>query len=99
MGDAFRVEGNECKRGEEYAIEEFTAPKRTLTTTIQVKDGILPLIPVRSDKPLPKDQLINCMNYISQVKINAPIKMGQILVKNILNLDANIIASRNLEKI
>ena len=97
-GEAFKIEGNECKRGEEYAIQEFTAPKRVLTTTIQVKDGILPLIPVRSDQPLPKGELFNCMQFISTVKVDAPITMGQILVKNILNLNVNMIASRDLEK-
>ena len=79
IGDELTIEGNECKRGEEYAIQEFTAPKRILTTTIQVADGILPLIPVRSDKPLPKDRLFDCMQHLSGVKTTAPIKMGQIL--------------------
>ncbi|NVM56434.1 MAG: DUF1667 domain-containing protein [Candidatus Helarchaeota archaeon] len=98
VGEEFKIVGNECSRGEEYAIEEFTAPKRILTTTIQVNNGILPLIPARSDKPLPMDRLIDCMDYISKVKVPAPIQMGDNLVKNILNLNVNIIASRNLEK-
>lgn len=98
IGDQFKVEGNECKRGEEYAIEEFKAPKRILTTTLQVQDGILPLIPVRSNNPLPKERIFDCMDYLSKIKISAPIKMGDILVTNILNLDVNIIASRDLER-
>ena len=98
IGDDYKVEGNECKRGEEYAIEEFTAPKRILTTTIQVISGVLPLIPVRSDRPLPKDQLFDCMDYLSTLKTQAPIKMGDVIVENILDLDANIIASRDLAK-
>lgn len=97
IGSEFKVEGNECKRGKEYAIEEFTKPKRILTTTLQVKNGILPLIPVRTNKPLPKDRLFDCMQYLSKVKVTAPIKMGDTLVNNILDLDVNIIASRDLE--
>jgi CxxC motif-containing protein len=99
IGDEFKIEGNECKRGEEYAIEEFTAPKRILTTTLQVHDGILPLIPVRSDRPLPKNRLFDCMDYLCKVKVSSPIKMGDILVENILNLNVNIIASRDLDKL
>ncbi|HUX98432.1 MAG TPA: DUF1667 domain-containing protein [Candidatus Deferrimicrobium sp.] len=99
IGDKFQIEGNECKRGEEYAIEEFTDPKRILTTTLQVDNGILPLIPVRSDKPLPKNRLFDCMNYLCKIKVPSPIKVGDILVKNILNLNVNIIASRNLDKL
>jgi len=96
IGDTFQVEGNQCKRGEKYAIEEFTAPKRILTTTLQVKNGVLPLIPVRTDKPIPKERLFDCMKYLSSIIVPAPIKMGQVLVKNVLGLNANIIASRDL---
>ena len=51
------IEGHSCKRGEVYAREEFVSPKRILTTTIRVESGFLPLIPVRSDKLLPKERL------------------------------------------
>lgn len=97
IDDTLKFEGNTCKKGEEYAIEEFTDPKRILTTTLEVENGILPLIPVRSDKSLPKGRLFDCMEFLSTTKVIAPIKMGQILVENILQLGINIIASRNLE--
>ena len=90
------IEGHSCKRGEEYAREEFIAPKRILTTTIRVEKGFLPLVPVRSDKPLPKEKLQESLKEIAKAKIPAPIKMGDILIKNILGLDVNIIASRDL---
>ena len=90
------IEGHSCKRGEEYAREEFVAPKRILTTTMQVENGFLPLVPVRSEMPLPKDRLEEILQEIGKVKIKAPIKMGDILIKNILGLNINIIASRDL---
>ncbi|MFX1417663.1 MAG: DUF1667 domain-containing protein [Promethearchaeota archaeon] len=92
------IEGHSCKRGEEYAREEFVAPKRILTTTIQVENGFLPLIPVRSDKPIPKERLEEALKEIAKMKSKAPIKMGDILVSNVLGLDINIIASRDLIK-
>ena len=55
-----------------------------------------PLIPVRSDKPLPKERLQEALKQIAIAKIKAPIKMGDILIKDILGLNANIIASRDL---
>jgi len=90
------IEGHSCKRGEVYAREEFVAPKRILTTTIRVENGFLPLIPVRSDKPLPKERLQEALKQIAITKIKAPIKMGELLIKNVLGLNANIIASRDL---
>jgi len=90
------IEGHSCKRGEVYAREEFIAPRRILTTTIRVEDGFLPLIPVRSDKPLPKERLQEALKEIAITKIKAPIKMGDILIEKVIGLDANIIASRDL---
>ena len=90
------IEGHSCNRGEEYAREEFIAPKRILTTTIRVENGFLPLIPVRSDTPIPKEKLQETLKEIAVTEVKAPIKMGDILIKNVIGLDANIIASRNL---
>jgi len=90
------IEGHSCNRGEEYAREEFIAPKRILTTTIRVENGFLPLIPVRSDTPIPKEKLQETLKEIAVTEVKAPIKMGDILIKNVIGLDANIIASRDL---
>ena len=90
------IEGHSCKRGEVYAREEFVAPKRILTTTMRVENGFLPLIPVRSDKPIPKDKLDETLKLIAETEIEAPIKMGDKLIENVLGLEVNIIASRDL---
>jgi CxxC motif-containing protein len=91
-------EGYTCNRGLEYAEQEFREPKRILTTTMKVENGALSLIPVRTDKPLLKDKLNEALEIIAQSQIKAPIKMGDILIENILDMGINIIASRNLEK-
>ena len=90
------MEGHSCKRGEEYVREEFVAPKRILTTTMQVENGFLPLIPVRSDKAIPMERLKEALKEIAQAVAKAPIKMGDILIENISSLNINIIASRDL---
>ena len=92
-------EGYTCKRGLEYAQQEFYEPKRILTTTIRVENGFLPLVPVRTDKPILRDKLNEAMKLIADKKIKAPVKMGQILINNVLNTDANVIASRDLAKV
>jgi len=92
-------EGYTCERGLEYAEQEFYEPKRILTTTMRVENGLLPLIPVRSDKPILKDKLKDVLKEIAKIKIEAPIEMGDVLIENILELGANIVASRNLIKL
>jgi LSD1 subclass zinc finger protein len=93
------IEGHSCKRGEVYAKDEFIAPKRILTTTMRVERGFLPLIPVRSDQPIPKDKLRETLREIANTKIDAPIRMGDILIESVLGLNINIIASRDLIEI
>jgi len=92
-------EGYTCKRGLEYAQQEFYEPKRILTTTIRVENGFLPLIPVRTDVPILKDKLKEALEVIAKKKLKAPIEVGDVLIEKILGLDVNVIASRNLNKL
>ena len=92
-------EGYTCERGLEYAQQEYYEPKRILTTTMRIEKGLLPLIPVRTDKAILKEKLKEVLVEIAKMKLQAPIKMGDILIENILGLGVNIIASRDLIKL
>jgi CxxC motif-containing protein len=92
-------EGYTCKRGLEYAKQEFYEPKRILTTTIRVENGFLPLVPVRTDKPILKDKLNDALEIIAKTIVTAPITMGDVLIEDVLHSGANIIASRDLGEI
>jgi CxxC motif-containing protein len=91
-------EGYTCKRGLEYAQQEFFEPKRILTTTMYIDNGFLSLIPVRTDVPILKDKLKEAVKEIAVKKVKAPIKAGDVLIQNILGLGANIIASRDMSE-
>ncbi|MHA2289345.1 MAG: DUF1667 domain-containing protein [Promethearchaeota archaeon] len=97
-GPEIEFEGYTCKRGLEYAKQEYFEPKRILTTTIRVEDGFLPLIPVRTDKPILKEKLSEALDEIAKTQVKAPIEMGDVLIENILGLESNVIASRDLTK-
>lgn len=87
------VTGNTCKRGEAYAKTEITNPTRSLTSSVKVNGGILPVVPVKSDKPVPKTMLFDCMKVINSVTVDAPVKIGQVIIENILDTGANIVAT------
>lgn len=91
------VHGFSCKRGEVYAREEVTNPRRMLTTTIRVKDGQLLLVPVVSSSPLPKASIMNCVRCLRDLSVSAPIKVGDIVMGNILGLGVDIVATRDIE--
>jgi CxxC motif-containing protein len=91
------VEGFSCPRGQAYAREEVTAPKRMLTSTVKVTGGRLPLLPVVSRQPLPKDKIRACARCLSTVTVAAPVTEGDVVVADILGLGVDVVASRDLE--
>ena len=92
------IKGYTCKRGLEYGRAESINPVRTLTTTIRIDGGKLPVIPVKSNKPLPKNLLFECMKIIKKVKLRAPINSGEVVIENILNTGVNIITTREVQQ-
>jgi CxxC motif-containing protein len=91
-----KVLGIKCKKGVEYAKKEIVSPVRILTTTVKTAGPDAPLVPVRSDKPIPKEKLLLCMKEIAQHRVESPVELGQIVIKGILGLDANIVVCRSL---
>ena len=87
------VTGNTCKRGEEYASAEFCHPVRILTTTIKTDSEKTPLVPVRSEKPLPKEKIMDCMEVIRKCEVKTPVAVYDVLVENICDTGINIVAT------
>ena len=85
-------------KGKKYAEVEVTAPKRMLTSTVKITGGVLPLLPVVSQGPLPKESILDCAKELRKITAEAPIVAGQVICGNILGLGVNIIASRDLPK-
>ena len=91
-----KVLGIKCKKGGEYAKQEIVSPVRVLTTTVKTGRSDAPLVPVRSDKPIPKEKLVPCMREIARHTLNGPVELGQVVIKGILGLDVNMVACRSL---
>jgi len=91
-----QVEGERCKKGVKYAQQEVFFPGRILTTTAKTDSPEMPLLPVRSDKAIPRERLIECMKHISKHSVKGSVKLGQTVIENILGLGADIIACRTI---
>ncbi len=94
-----KLKGHQCKKGKSYVEAELYAPMRTLTTTVLVRNGVLPVVSVRTDKPIPKNLIFSIMDEIMGLKVEAPIKLGDMIYKNIKDTGANIIATKTVGKI
>ena len=89
------VAGSKCKKGEKHARQEVFFPGRVLATTVRTTYPEVPLLPVRSDNLIPKGKLIECMRVIARRVVSGPVQLGEVIIKNILGLEVNIIASRS----
>jgi CxxC motif-containing protein len=95
-GCGCQVEGNQCAKGKNYAIDELTNPLRTVTTTIATAGANTHRLPVRTDQPFPKDKIMELMKILKQMRVKLPVKAGQVLLENALGTNVNVISSRTL---
>lgn len=91
-----RVTGNRCPRGEQYAKQELTAPLRNIASTVRVHNGVLPVVPVKTDREIPKEKIFDTMALINAVEIEAPIRCGECIIPHLFGTEANIVATRDL---
>lgn len=95
-GEIVEVRGFTCKRGEQYARQEHTEPRRIVTTTVKVKNGLWARVPVRTQEAIPKDQVKALCKKLSELTVTAPVKMGQVILEDALSTGVNVVASRDL---
>ena len=89
------VKGNSCKRGLSYASSEVVHPVRVLSSTVRIKNSRLSLLPVRSASPLSKELMFEAMARIKNTEVNGPVKMGDVIIKNVADSGIDMIACRD----
>lgn len=91
------VAGNSCPRGDKFAHQELICPMRVLTTTVAVSGGDEALLPVRTAEAIPLELHAQAMDLIRGLVVNAPIRMGDIVLENLLDTNINLIASMDID--
>lgn len=93
------VRGFSCRRGKEYALQEHTAPQRTVTTTVGITGGVWPRLPVRTRVPVPKAMVVAVCRELAQVCVHAPVQSGQVIVADVAGTGCDIIATRDMASV
>lgn len=91
------VTGNSCPRGDKFAHQELTCPMRVLTTTVAVSGGDEALLPVRTAEAIPLALHAQAMDLIRGLVVDAPIRMGDVVLEDILGTSINLIASMDID--
>jgi CxxC motif-containing protein len=96
-GGIAEITGNSCKRGVAYAQDECTNPLRTITSTVRTAGSLSRVVPVKTDKPVPKALIMDCMREINKARVSLPVRIGDIIIKDLLGTGANVIATGNVK--
>lgn len=87
--------GANCERGISYGKQELTNPTRTVTSTVIINNSILPRLPVKTDAPIAKALVLKAVRELNKVVLTPPVKIGDVVLENVLDSGVNFIASKN----
>lgn len=93
------IEGSSCQKGTVYVQQEIYNPRRNIATSVKVIGGELPLLSVRLTKAIPKEKILEVMAEIKKVVLQAPVSLGDVIIPNVLELGADVIATKDVPRI
>ncbi|MEY7999783.1 DUF1667 domain-containing protein [Clostridium sp. Mt-5] len=93
------VTGNTCKRGEEYGKKECTNPTRIVTSSVYVEGGEIDVVPVKTERDIPKEKIFDCIKALKGIVVKAPVNIGDVILENVVDSGVNIIATKKIDKI
>lgn len=93
------VKGYTCERGHRYGIDEVLHPKRMVTSSIPVLNGDLPVVSIKTKEAIPKELIFPSLDLLKGLTVKAPVHIGDIIVKNVLNTGIDFVATRNVNEV
>ena len=96
-GQVVSVNGNTCKRGDDYARKELTDPRRIVTSTVPVAGGNLPVVSVKTASDIPKGKIRECLVALKGVTLTAPVQIGDVIVKNVADTGVDVVATKEIQ--
>ena len=97
IDDDLNVTGNTCPRGAQYAKDEMTNPKRMITSIVRVKNRENLMVSVKTSASIPKGKIFDILEEIAKVSVDAPIHIGDVLIKDVLGTGSDIVATKEIK--
>jgi len=96
-GSILSMTGNKCDKVKEFVLQELKEPMRVLTSTVRIKGAKWAMLPVRTDKPIPKRLFTQAMGELAGIDLKAPVHISEVIIRDIAGSGANIVATRTME--
>ena len=97
--EVISVTGNTCPRGETYARNEVTDPKRVVTSSVYVEGGERAVVSVKTEEAIPKNKIFDCVNAMRDIKVEAPVMIGDVVSGDIAGTGIKLVATANVSKV
>ena len=98
-GDEITVKGNTCARGDAYAKKEVLSPTRIVTSSVHVSGGAIAKVSVKTKSDIPKNKIFECMEEIRRTHVDAPVKIGDVIIADCAATGVDIVATKNVERV
>lgn len=96
-GKVISVEGNNCPKGEEYGRNEVANPKRVVTSSVYVLNGERNVVSVKTKEAIAKDKIFDCIEAMRELKVEAPVAIGDVIAKDIAGTGVALVATVNVK--
>ncbi|MFA5088427.1 MAG: DUF1667 domain-containing protein [Candidatus Omnitrophota bacterium] len=93
-GKVAKVSGNLCAKGDIYARSEIENPLRILTSSVLAQGLNLKMVPVRTDKGIPRKKIFEAMAEVKKIKLKRAVQVDDVIVGNFMGLGVNLVATR-----
>lgn len=90
-----QVTGNACKRGGLYGEQEYTSPKRIVTSLVRVDNGSV--LSVKTDRLILKSDIFKVLEALKYITVKAPVGIGDVIAADIAGSGADLVATSNLK--
>ena len=92
-----KVLGARCPKGIMYAASEIDDPVRIFTSTALAIGLSMKLVPVRTDKPIPKRDMLKAVEELRKIRITEPVKTGETIADNFIRPGVRLVATRDID--
>lgn len=93
------ISGNSCDNGIIVANKVINNNADIFTSLVRLKSSkTCNVVSVKSTRPIDKCLWIECSKALSRLYVGTPIKIGDIICKNILNTGVDIVCTKNIYK-
>jgi CxxC motif-containing protein len=91
-----KYNGYKCSKGLSYAKLNSAEESKIVTARAILTNGKMSKIPVRTTRAIPSYLIADVIKLIENTKVEAPVEKGTIVIKNVLNTGADVVAQRRV---